>query len=161
MPDEPPASQSNQFVPNPEAFAFLLGMGFPEVRIKKSLRATGNADPEAALNWVLAHMDDADIDDPADLGGSSTEDDAKIGQLGDMGIDPPKARRALKETGGDVNRALDWVFSHPDETGEPENADASSSDNHASKCYPGSTESPAMFELQSIICHKGVSVHTG
>ena len=160
LPDEPSTSQPSQFVPNPEAFEFLLGMGFPEVRVKKSLRATGNSDPEAALNWVLAHMDDADIDDPGDLGGSSTEDEAKIAQLGDMGIDPPKARRALKETGGDVNRALDWVFSHPDEAGEPDSADVSS-DNHASKAYPGSSELPAMFELQSIICHKGVSVHTG
>lgn len=158
--DEPPAAQSAQFVPNPEAFEFLLGMGFPEVGVNKALRATGNADPEAALNWVLAHMDDADIDDPGDLGGASAEDEAKVAQLGDMGIDPPKARRALKETGGDVNRALDWVFSHPGETEVPCDTVGSSSD-AASKSCPGSSELPAMFELQSIICHKGVSVHTG
>ena len=35
-----------------------------------------------------------------------------------MGIGAPQARKALRETGGDVERAVDWVFRHPDDQGE-------------------------------------------
>jgi len=34
-------------------------MGFPDIRCKKALLATGNSDPEAAMEWLFAHMDDA------------------------------------------------------------------------------------------------------
>lgn len=38
----------------------LLGMGFPEIRCKRALLATGNGpDGEAAMEWLFAHMDDA------------------------------------------------------------------------------------------------------
>ena len=33
-------------------------MGFPLVRCQKALLATGNSDPEAAMEWLFAHMED-------------------------------------------------------------------------------------------------------
>lgn len=162
LPDEPPA-ESAQFVANDDALNLLLGMGFPEIRAQKALHATGNQDPDSALNWLLAHMDDSDIDTPTDLTGpvrTTVEDEAKIAQLGDMGIDHAKAQRALGETGGDVNRALDWVFSHPEEV-EPLPSEGDTSSGSAAKTQPGSSGIPAKFELSSIVCHKGISVHTG
>jgi ubiquitin carboxyl-terminal hydrolase 5/13 len=163
LPEESPSKPSVQFNPNPEALNLLLGMGFPEVRVHKALRATGNADQDAALNWLFSHMDDPDIDDPIEIAppvSTSAEDEGKIARLGEMGIEPARARRALRETSGDVNRALDWVFSHPDEADLPDTA-ADLSDANATQSYPGSSELPAEFELQSILCHKGISVHTG
>jgi uncharacterized UBP type Zn finger protein len=44
-------------------------MGFPRVRCEKALHATGNNDAEAAMNWLFAHMEDADIDTSMDLSG--------------------------------------------------------------------------------------------
>jgi len=38
--------------------AQLEGMGFPTIRCQKALLATGNADPEAAMEWLFAHMED-------------------------------------------------------------------------------------------------------
>lgn len=38
--------------------AQLEAMGFPQVRCQKALLATGNSDPEAAMNWLFAHMED-------------------------------------------------------------------------------------------------------
>lgn len=38
--------------------AQLEGMGFPTVRCQKALLATGNADPNAAMEWLFAHMED-------------------------------------------------------------------------------------------------------
>ena len=36
----------------------LLLMGFPEIRCKKALIATGNRDAEAAVTWIFGHVDD-------------------------------------------------------------------------------------------------------
>lgn len=38
--------------------AQLEGMGFPTIRCQKALMATGNNDPEAAMEWLFAHMED-------------------------------------------------------------------------------------------------------
>lgn len=154
---------SATFVPNEAALSQLESMGFPRVRCEKALHATGNSDAEAAMNWLFSHMDDADIDEPLNLGGGasgpSSDDADKIAQLGDMGISAPQARKALRECNGDVNRALDWVFSHPDDQGDfSEDAPASGTE---PKALPGSEQLPAKFELQSIVCHKGASIHAG
>jgi ubiquitin carboxyl-terminal hydrolase 5/13 len=155
-------SASAAFAPNEAALGQLESMGFPRVRCEKALHATGNADAEAAMNWLFSHMDDPDIDEPLNLGGQSagSSDDAdKIAQLGDMGISAPQARKALRECNGDVNRALDWVFSHPDDQGdfgeEPQSGPSQQ------KPLPGTEQLPANFELQSIVCHKGASIHAG
>ena len=39
-------------------------MGFPDIRARKSLLATDNANLEQAIQWLEAHQDDPDIDDP-------------------------------------------------------------------------------------------------
>ncbi|EXJ89583.1 ubiquitin thiolesterase [Capronia epimyces CBS 606.96] len=154
---------SAAFVPNEAALSQLESMGFPRVRGEKALHATGNADAEAAMNWLFAHMEDPDIDEPLNLGGGppggSGDDADKISQLGDMGISAPQARKALRECNGDVNRALDWVFSHPDDQGDfGENTVSGPAQ---PKPLPGSEQLPANFELQSIVCHKGASIHAG
>lgn len=46
---------------NEAAMAQLEAMGFPQVRCQKALLATGNSDPEAAMNWLFAHMEDPGI----------------------------------------------------------------------------------------------------
>jgi hypothetical protein len=49
---------------------------------------------------------------------SSAADPRKIEMLGSMGFDIPQARKALKETSGDIERAVEWLFNHPDELGD-------------------------------------------
>ncbi|KAF7587566.1 hypothetical protein BBP40_007031 [Aspergillus hancockii] len=155
------------FVPNKYALDQLLSMGFPKTRSEKALYTTGNSDPETAMNWLFAHMEDPDIDEPlvaSDIMRGATDvqhDPAKVAQLIDMGIDERRARNALGATDGDINRAIDWVFSHP----EAVNAE---DDNHESNDHSGGrpkeqgfTDSPARYELRSIVCHKGSSVHAG
>jgi hypothetical protein len=43
---------------NQAALAQLEAMGFPQIRCQKALLATGNSDPEAAMEWLFAHMED-------------------------------------------------------------------------------------------------------
>jgi len=151
------------FMANEEAVQQLEGMGFPRNRCDKALHATGNVDANTAMEWLFAHMEDPDIDTPLDLGSgssASTADPEKIEVLGAMGFGPPQARKALKETGGDVERAVEWLFSHPDDQGEFEEENYTAVKN-AAKEAPGSGELPASFQLHSIICHKGASIHAG
>ncbi|GKZ28052.1 hypothetical protein AbraCBS73388_009569, partial [Aspergillus brasiliensis] len=106
---------------------------------------------------------DPDIDEPLEKTGTSTsgsqQDPAKVAQLAEMGINSGHARRALAATDGDLNRAIDWVFTHPEDsmdTGSDSDIPESSGDRRLDS---GAT--PAKYQLQSIVCHKGSSVHAG
>jgi ubiquitin carboxyl-terminal hydrolase 5/13 len=174
LPEEAsPASSVPAFAPNPEAVAMLEAMGFPRVRCEKALHATGNSDANAAMEWLFGHMDDPDIDTPLDLsgGGASTAsaaaaaaaaDPVKLAQLESMGLGGPRAIKALKETNGDVDRAVEWLFSHLDDPGESEEpVNAGGEGSNKATVEAGSSTLPANFQLQSIVCHKGTSIHTG
>lgn len=166
LPDEP-EGQAPTFVPNEGALSQLEGMGFPRNRCEKALHATGNSDANAAMEWLFGHMEDPDIDEPLNLGGASgggaggdTADPEKIEMLGAMGFGAPQAKKALKETGGDVERAVEWLFSHPDDQGIFED-DSGAAAEAAPKEPAGSATLPAKFQLKSIACHKGTSIHAG
>lgn len=175
LPEDTMAPGASAFAPNEIALGQLEGMGFPRVRCEKALHATGNADADAAMNWLFAHMEDPDIDEPLNLaGGAAAGAGAGAGEavsqesidtLGAMGIAAPQARKALKETGGDVNRALDWVFSHPDDAAdfgdEAAGGAPASTAESTEKAVAGSAELPTTFRLSSIVCHKGASIHAG
>jgi ubiquitin carboxyl-terminal hydrolase 5/13 len=164
LPDTDLANTKPSFIADREALQTLEQMGFPFNRCEKALHATGNSDANAAMEWLFAHIDDADIDAPLDLSTSSKTTEAvdpeKIEALGQMGFGPPQARKALKQTGGDMERAVDWLFNHPDEHGDIE-GDRTDRVGVSPKDLSGSDSLPAKFQLQSIICHKGASIHAG
>lgn len=163
-----PAFQANEV-----ALQQLEAMGFSRVRCEKALKATGNSDAETASMWLFEHMEDADIDEPMAAAGTSASggassaaaavDPEAIDNLGAMGFSAPQARQALKETGGDMERAVDWLFSHPDAQGDfgDDETSAPLDDAPKDKPVPGHASLPAEFQLQSIVCHKGSSIHAG
>ena len=170
LPEDATATGAPAFAPNETSLSQLEGMGFPRVRCEKALHATGNANPEIAMNWLFAHMEDPDIDEPLNLAGAGSGGGASasispesIEMLGAMGIGAPQARKALKETGGDIERAVDWVFSHPDDQGDFGGDDAATDAPapEGEKAMAGNADVPASFRLQSIVCHKGASIHAG
>jgi len=162
--DESESSGLPEF--NAEAMDQLEGMGFPKVRCQKALLATGNADPTAAMEWLFAHMEDPGIDDPIPVGSSSPKgpepSPEQVAMLSDMGFSPPQARKALRETGGDAERAVEWLFNHPDDTGEDvPMGDVSEASTSKAKDLPGIKTLPAKYKLKAFISHKGPSVHSG
>ncbi|KAI4193909.1 MAG: hypothetical protein LQ350_008085 [Teloschistes chrysophthalmus] len=168
LPEDTDMSGSARFVPNEVALGQLEAMGFPRVRCEKALHATGNSDADTAMNWLFSHMEDADIDVPLKLessesGTASTRvNPESLEMMGAMGISTPQARKALKETGGDLERAVDWVFSHPHDQGDFEDdANDNSAKTDGDQAMAGSSELPARFRLRSIVCHKGGSIHAG
>jgi ubiquitin carboxyl-terminal hydrolase 5/13 len=159
LPDEP---SKLSFMANPEALRSLMQMGFPQNRCEKALHATGNSDADAAMDWLLGHMEDPNIDAPIGIDENALVliDAGKVESLGQMGFKPPQARKALKETGGNLERAIDWLFNHPDEEDEfAENKDVTVDTSHREGS--GKISLPGTFRLQSIICHKGASIHAG
>ena len=173
LPEDPVDSTTQPtFVPNAEALTQLQEMGFSRNRCEKALYATNNADSNTAMEWLFEHMDDADIDEPLVLAASAApsapDDPEKIAMLESMGFSAPQAKKALRETGADVERAVEWVFSHPDDHGVLDDNDEpavarrrSGSQSTVGKPSFGTAETPAMYRLQSIVCHKGTSIHAG
>ncbi|KAI4138616.1 MAG: hypothetical protein L6R39_006697 [Caloplaca ligustica] len=169
LPEEQ-SDPATKFTPNQASLEQLEVMGFPRVRCEKALHATGNGGADEAMNWLFAHMDDPDIDAPLELkapvgsGAAATAgvvDRESVEMMAAMGIGAPQARKALKETGGDVNRAVDWVFSHPNDQGDFDSEGSNPGNGHSGQGVAGSADLPARFRLQSIVCHKGSSIHAG
>lgn len=90
---------------------------------------TNNTGVEAAMGWIMEHMDDADFNDPLPetmTGGVDPSPDEPspeaVETLVSMGFSSKQARKALRCTDNNVERAVDWLFSHPDDQGEEQTA---------------------------------------
>jgi ubiquitin carboxyl-terminal hydrolase 5/13 len=180
LPDSPDEASSSSNDPtanlDPEALSQLQAMGFPLVRCQKALIAVGGAGgtTEAAMEWLFAHMEDPDIDDPipapASGGGPGSAvqpNEDQILSLMDMGFTMPQASKALRETSNNPERAVEWLFNHTDDPGDVEQPASSipsdPSPNTAGEDLeiPGSKAIPASYRLKAFISHKGPSVHSG
>ena len=73
--------------------------------------------------------------------------------------DRPKTNKRLQ--GGNAERAVEWLFSHPDDMGEDSAPAASSSSTPAQPEIGGTKEAPVRYALKAFISHKGPSVHSG
>ena len=95
-------------------------------------------------------------------------DELALVQLLSMGIDDGKARRALRATDNNFDRALDWVFSHGDDedvaAAAPTAAVAPTSSvvrpvlEHGK---PHTAATPALYDLFAMVSHIGSNVNTG
>jgi len=49
----------------------LADMGFNPNACRRAVLSTGNADAELAMNWLMEHLDDPDINDPLNCDGQA------------------------------------------------------------------------------------------
>lgn len=74
---------------------------------------------EEAVPWLMRHITDSDFADPFVPPGtessSFTPNQEAIETLSSMGFTNDQAIKALKATDNNVERAMDWIFSHQDE----------------------------------------------
>ena len=64
--------------------------------------------------------------------------------------------------GGDAERAVEWLFNHPDDTGEDVTmGDVPEASPPSAKELPGTKRLPANYRLKAFVSHKGPSVHSG
>ncbi|KAG0306576.1 hypothetical protein BGZ98_002140 [Dissophora globulifera] len=164
LPEDAPAARTGPTY-NEEALEQLQMMGFPLIRAQKALLATNNQGSETAMDWLIMHMEDPDIDDPivdqASSGASVAAEASpeQIAQLADMGFTDKQAKKALKETGGSMERAVEWLFSHMD-TPMDDDEPAAPSESAGNTQHLDASKK-GHYKLTSFISHKGPSVHCG
>ncbi|XP_048108870.1 LOW QUALITY PROTEIN: ubiquitin carboxyl-terminal hydrolase 13 [Alosa alosa] len=157
----------------------------------------GNMGAEMAFNWVIAHMEEPDFAEPlavpsfsepdllgpAPTAGSPLDNqppEESIAILTSMGFPRHHTIRALRATNNNLERALDWIFTHPDSGEEPEGASDMADtepDDHAPSSVNGNSDptlspdtdasgprikdGPGRYELFAFISHMGESTMSG
>ena len=99
QPGETAMSESPMSDEKSDMVAQLVAMGFPEPVCVRACAAT--KDLESALQWVLSNPSS---------GGADPE---TVAMLTSMGFTERHVLAALEATGGNAERAADWLFSHP------------------------------------------------
>lgn len=142
----------------------LLDMGFPSEAARKAVLFTKNSSVEDATEWIMQHITDSDINDPLVLPGIKQLNCAKfipdsenISTLMSMGFDINQATKALKETNNNIERATDWIFSHPYDANEMDCDDVLSDIEIDNQFRNGSSK----YKLVAFISHMGTSSHAG
>ncbi|KFU84197.1 Ubiquitin carboxyl-terminal hydrolase 13, partial [Chaetura pelagica] len=165
----------------------LAEMGFPLEACRKAVYYTGNLGPEVAFNWIIAHMEEPDFAEPLVIpafGEAASSGAAAFGAVGldnqppeemvaiiiSMGFQRNVAVQALKATNSNLERALEWIFSHPELEEENEPAlDMMDRENNANANILAETglEGPRIkdgsgrYELFGFISHMGTSTMSG
>ncbi|XP_019864761.2 ubiquitin carboxyl-terminal hydrolase 5 isoform X1 [Aethina tumida] len=137
----------------------LVDMGFPPEACKRALFFTHNNGVEEAVPWLMRHITDSDFADPFIPPGtessSFTPNQEAIETLSSMGFTNDQAIKALKATDNNVERAMDWIFSHQDEL------NASSSPSGAVPTTPEFRDGEGKYKLVGFISHMGTSTMVG
>ncbi|ALC43107.1 CG12082 [Drosophila busckii] len=157
-----------KFVFDEHVMSELVNMGFPQEACKRACFHTSNSSLEAASNWLMEHIADADISDPFEVPNTRIGDGAaeqfvanpeSLAMLMSMGFDERQAVAALKATDGNVERATDWIFSHADSIEEPPAAAAAPA--AAPSTAKNYRDGAGKYKLVAFISHMGTSAQVG
>uniref|UniRef100_A0A034W439 Ubiquitin carboxyl-terminal hydrolase n=1 Tax=Bactrocera dorsalis TaxID=27457 RepID=A0A034W439_BACDO len=148
----------------------LIQMGFPQEACKRAVFHTKNISLEAASNWLMEHIGDADISEPfvlpIDGMGDSKANDfvanpESVAMLMSMGFEERQATKALKATDGNIERATDWIFSHADDM-DTDEIPQEQTDNEPSNAHKKTyRDGVGKYKLVAFISHMGTSAQVG
>ncbi|RDY05535.1 Ubiquitin carboxyl-terminal hydrolase 14 [Mucuna pruriens] len=154
---------SNKTLANEAIVSQLVSMGFNHLHCQKAAINTSNVGIEEAMNWLLTHMDDPDIDFPISKGhGSETStvvDQSQVDTLISFGFQEEIARKALKASGGDIEKATDWIFSNPNAS--VSGMDAATSNAASNPNDVNLPDGGGKYRLIGIVSHSGTSTQCG
>uniref|UniRef100_A0A8C2X6S6 Ubiquitin carboxyl-terminal hydrolase n=1 Tax=Cyclopterus lumpus TaxID=8103 RepID=A0A8C2X6S6_CYCLU len=154
----------------------LCEMGFPLEACRKAVYYTGNTGIDAAMNWIMSHMDDPDFAAPLVLPGCSSGagttpieslSEEHLATIVSMGFSRDQATKALRATSNVLDRAVDWIFSHLDDL---ESMDVSEGGRSGAESEGGRDppppgprvkDGPGKYELFAFISHMGTSTMCG
>jgi len=139
----------------------IMEMGFSRTRAEHAAFNNKGASLPAAMDWLFARMDDPALDKPLKAPSKSTNtatpsfDEGTIQQLQQMGFSRSRCIRALKESENNIERSIEWLFSHMDE-GEDDTP------------QPQATQETAVinsargrYKLLGFVTHMGKNTDTG
>ncbi|XP_051133829.1 ubiquitin carboxyl-terminal hydrolase 14 [Andrographis paniculata] len=159
LPDGAPEEEDVMLQPNDEIVNQLVSMGFPYLHCQKAAINTSNTGVEEAMNWLLNHMNDPDIDNPVTKPQKSDPfvDPSKVETLISFGFEEEVARKALQASGGDIEKATEWIFNPPSGVSNMD-ATPSGSDTLADAALP---DGQGKYRLLGLVSHIGTSTHCG
>ncbi|XP_064418348.1 ubiquitin carboxyl-terminal hydrolase 13 isoform X8 [Latimeria chalumnae] len=185
IPDGPKDHLMNHFMEPPEidesAVMQLAEMGFPLEACRKAVYYTGNMGAEIAFNWIIAHMEEPEPLVIPGFGEASSfgvqnavinkqPPEEIVAIITSMGFARTQAIQALKATNNNLERALDWIFTHPDseeeseamsEVADTEINTISNATAEAETAGPRVKDGPGRYELFAFISHMGTSTMCG
>ncbi|KAJ8278323.1 hypothetical protein GJAV_G00086380 [Gymnothorax javanicus] len=202
IPEDTRDSSMNSSIDSPDidesAVLQLAEMGFPVEACRKAVYYTGNMGPEMAFNWIIAHMEEPDFAEPLATPSASEATpstfsfapptaldnqppEESVSILISMGFPRQHSIQALKSTNNNLERALEWIFTHPfSEEGssgaasnmadtEPNDNAVSSGNAHSDSTLspdqdplgPRIRDGPGRYELFAFISHMGASTMSG
>ncbi|OCT80740.1 ubiquitin carboxyl-terminal hydrolase 13 isoform X1 [Xenopus laevis] len=188
IPDDHRDLSRNDFMEPPDidesSVMQLAEMGFPLEACRKAVYYTGSMGAEVAFNWIIAHMEEPDFAEPLTIPGcgtvastSSHGQNALLNQppeeivalICSMGFPRNHAIQALRATNNNLERALDWMFSHPECEEEADNVsgcvDTENNPNgiitDSEQDGPRIKDGNGRYELFGIISHAGTSTMSG
>jgi len=139
----------------------LQEMGFSRNRAEHALFNNKGADVSVAMEWLFSRMDDFSLDKPLKAPSAAVKtpqvDENSINSLMQMGFSRARCVKALQETGNNVERAIEWVFSHME---EPEDIAPSPQPSQAPQ-QPALNNSPGRYKLLGFVTHMGKNTDTG
>ncbi|MCD7462884.1 ubiquitin-specific protease ubp14 [Datura stramonium] len=151
--------QSMKVLADEGIVAQLVSMGFNLLHCQKAAINTSNSGVEAAMDWLLTHMNDPDIDAPISKNLQNPDiDQSKVGMLVSFGFEEKLARKALTASGGDVEKATEWIFSNPD-AGTASDMDVTTSSGAA--VDPLMPDGGGRYRLLGFVSHIGTSTQCG
>ena len=171
--------------PDASIVAQLVSMGFSENGSKRAAIATGNSSAEGAAEWVFAHMEDPDFNDPptipaaraanreltrqpASATGAGPRGDRRDAERDGLHRASGKGRRSPPPD-GNIERAADWLFSRADDLDAAvAEVNAAAGQSGGATSAPGDAESagecedgPGKYELFGIVSHMGGNTACG
>jgi len=160
MPDVESETAEEEIFTNDEIVAQLMEMGFSREGCKRAVHNTKNTGVDAAMAWVMEHMSDPDFNDPFEIRGAKKKEVAvseeNAAMVMSMGFSAEMAKVALRNTDNNVERAIEWIFSHPD--GEDPTSEQSQGDPAVTQTL---TDGASRYELAGFISHMGSSPQCG
>eukprot|EP00088_Acartia_fossae_P049859 TRINITY_DN5528_c0_g1_i1.p1 TRINITY_DN5528_c0_g1~~TRINITY_DN5528_c0_g1_i1.p1 ORF type:complete len:817 (-),score=299.72 TRINITY_DN5528_c0_g1_i1:195-2645(-) len=172
MPEEEAQPKEETVYENEGIVAQLMEMGFSREGCRRAVHNTKNSGLDAAMAWVMEHMGDTDFNEPFSVGGGGSKkknepeiSEENIAMVMSMGFEADMARTALSHTDNNVERAIEWIFSHPEGAPPPaeegSGSSGSSSTAAAADLTQGLTNGEPRYKLLAFISHMGSSPQSG
>uniref|UniRef100_A0A672M0V5 Ubiquitin carboxyl-terminal hydrolase n=1 Tax=Sinocyclocheilus grahami TaxID=75366 RepID=A0A672M0V5_SINGR len=147
----------------------LCEMGFPLEACRKAVYYTGNTGIDAAMNWVMGHMEDPVLPGSSSAPGTTPTEslpEEHLATIVSMGFSRDQATRALRATNNVLERAVDWIFSHLDDlesmdVSEGGRSEGGSEASREPPPGPRVRDGPGKYELFAFISHMGTSTMCG
>ncbi|CAG9761371.1 unnamed protein product [Ceutorhynchus assimilis] len=168
QPEEELLPELAQQVPEPKFDQAILeqlqDMGFPLEACKRAIHQTHNSGLEEATAWMMEHIADSDFADPfippgTESASAFVPNAVALETIIAMGFTAEQATKALKNTDNNVERAMDWIFSHVDDMDTEESNAGSTTVNSQQNLKFRDGE--GKYKLIAFISHMGTSTMAG